>query len=99
MGTLKDNIRHELRILEQTSLKTTFKLARRVESKNMAMATNRFPSNTYKENNVPSSNLPKPTSLTPQQISKGICFNCDSKYNKGHKCGEKKLFYIDCEED
>jgi hypothetical protein len=28
-----------------------------------------------------------------------ICFNCDSKYSKGHKCGEKKLFYIDCEEE
>ena len=30
---------------------------------------------------------------------KGLCFNCDRKYSKGHKCGEKKLFYIDCEED
>lgn len=28
---------------------------------------------------------------------KGLCFNCDSKYSKGHKCGENKLFYIDCE--
>ena len=23
----------------------------------------------------------------------------NSKYSKGHKCGEKKLFYIDCEEE
>jgi hypothetical protein len=41
--------------------------------------------------------------LTPQQLeerkAKGLCFNCDSKYSKGHKCGEKKLFYIDCEEE
>jgi hypothetical protein len=82
MGTLKDNIQHELRILEPTSLEKAFKLARRVVSKNMAMATKR---------------------LTPQQMDerreKGICFNCDSKYSKGHKCGEKKLFYTDCEED
>ena len=102
MGTLKDNIQHELCILEPTSLEKAFKLARRVESKNMAMATKRFPSNTYKENNVPSSNLPKPTRLTPQQMdeirSKGLCFNCDSKYSKGHKCGDKKLFYIAYEE-
>ena len=67
------------------------------------MTTRRFPSNPYRENNAPSSNLPKPTRLTPQQMdetrAKGLCFNCDSKYNKGHKCGEKKLFYIDCEED
>jgi hypothetical protein len=67
MGALKDNIQHELCILEPTSLETAFKLAR-VESKNMDMATKRFPSNTYKENNVPSSNLPKLTRLTPQQM-------------------------------
>ena len=41
--------------------------------------------------------------MIPQQIderiSKGLCFNCDSKQSKGHKCAEKKLFYIDCEEE
>ena len=68
MGTLKDNIQHELCILEPTSLEKAFKLARRVESKNMAMTTKRFPSNTYRENNAPSSNLPKPTRFTPQQM-------------------------------
>jgi hypothetical protein len=68
MGTLKDNIQHELCIIEQTSSEKAFKLARRVESKNMDMATKRFPSNTYKENNVPSSNVFKPTRLTPQQM-------------------------------
>jgi hypothetical protein len=56
-----------------------------------------------RENNVPSSKTPQPTRLTPQQLEerkeKGLCFNCDNKYNKGHKCGEKKLFYIDCEEE
>ena len=39
--------------------------------------------------------------MTPQQLDerreKGLCFNCDSKYSKGHKCNENKLFYIDCE--
>ena len=41
--------------------------------------------------------------MTPQQLderrTKGLCFNYDIKYSKGHKCGEKKLFYIDCEEE
>ena len=41
------------------------------------------------------------TRLTPQQIykrrAKVPCFNCESKYDKGHKCSEKKLFYRDCE--
>jgi hypothetical protein len=46
--------------------------------------------------------IPQPTSLTPQQMdetrAKGVYFNCDRKYIKGYKCGEKKLFYLDCEE-
>jgi hypothetical protein len=41
--------------------------------------------------------------LIPQQLGEikeiFLCFNCDRKYSKGHKCGEKKLFYIDCEEE
>jgi hypothetical protein len=45
----------------------------------------------------------QPTRLTPKHLEerkeKGLCFNCDNKYSKGHKCGEKKLFYIDCEEE
>ena len=43
------------------------------------------------------------TRLTSQQlegkISKGICYSCDRKYTKHHKHDEKKLFYIDCEEE
>ena len=34
-----------------------------------------------------------------ERRSKGPCFNCVSKYSKGHNCGENKLFYIDCEEE
>jgi hypothetical protein len=41
--------------------------------------------------------------LTTQKIdeskAKGLCFNCDRQCSKGHKCGEKKLFYIDYEEE
>ena len=47
--------------------------------------------------------VPQSESLIPQQMderrAKGLCFNCDRKYNKGHKCGEKKVFYIDSEEE
>jgi hypothetical protein len=103
IGTLKDNIQHEVRLWEPKSLENEFKVARNVESKNMAMATRRTNPNIYRENNAPSSKTPQPTRLTPQQLeerkAKGLCFNCDSKYSKGHKCGEKKLFYIDCEEE
>jgi hypothetical protein len=96
IGTLKDNIQHEVHLWEPKSLENAFKVARNVESKNMAMAIRRTNANIYRENNAPSSK-------TPQQLEerkeKCLCLNCDNKYSKGHKCGEKKLFYMDCEEE
>jgi hypothetical protein len=101
--TLKDNIQHEVHLWEPKSLENAFRVQRNVESKNMAMATRRTNPNIYRENNDPSFKTPQPTRLTPQQLEerkeKGLCFNCDRKYSKGHKCGENKLFYIDCEEE
>jgi len=39
----------------------------------------------------------------PQKLEekreKTMCYSCDRKYTKGHKCAEKKLFYIDFEEE
>jgi len=39
----------------------------------------------------------------PQQLEekreKRLCFSCDKKCTKGHKCAEKKLFYIENEEE
>ena len=66
-------------------------MARKVENKNMEMTTRKDFSNTYRENNVPSSKN--------ERREKWLCFNCDNKYSKGHKCNENKLFYIDCEEE
>jgi hypothetical protein len=34
-----------------------------------------------------------------ERREKGLCFNCDNKYSKAHKCSEKKVFYIDNEEE
>jgi hypothetical protein len=100
--TLKDKIQHEVRLFKLTSLEKAFMVARKVESKNLVMATRRITYNTSRETSVPSSNLPQPTRLTPQQMDerreKELCFNCDSKY-KWHKFGEKKLFYIDYEKE
>ena len=103
IGNLKDNIQHEVHLFEPKYLEKDFMAARMVERKNMVMDTRRTTSNAYRENDVPSSNLPKPTRLTPQQIderrAKWVCFNCGNKYSKGHKCGENILFYIHCEEE
>jgi hypothetical protein len=65
IGTLRDNIQHEVRLWEPKSLENAFRVARNVESKNMAMATRRTNPNIYRENTTPSSKTPQPTRLTP----------------------------------
>ena len=101
IGTLKDNIQHDVRLWEPDSLDKAFMLARKMESK--IMETKKHTTHNYKDGSVVAPSLLQPTRLTPQKleeiIAKGLCYNCDSKYTKGHKCAEKKLFYIDCEEE
>ena len=100
IGTLKDNIQHEVHLWEPTSLDHAFRVARKVENK--ITETWRSTTCNCKEGSVVS-NDPKPTRLTQQQLEeKGenwICYSCDRKYSKGHKCIENKLFYIDCEKE
>ena len=66
------------------------------------MATRKHTNHNYKYGSVVTPSLPQPIMLTPQKLErereKGLCYSCDSKYTKGHRCVEKKLFYIDCEE-
>ena len=85
IGALNDNIQLEVCLFKPTSLEKAFMVARKVENKNIAMATGRTTSNTYRDNNVPSSIPPQPTRFTPQQMDeireKGIWFNYNSKYN------------------
>ena len=100
IGSLKDNIQHDVCLWEPDSLEKAFRLARKMESK--IMATRKHTTHNYKDGSVVAPSLPQPVRLTPQQleekIAKGLCYSCDRKYTKGHKCAEKKLFYIDCEE-
>ena len=67
------------------------------------MTTRKPTTHIYKDGSVATPILLQPTRLTPQQLEekreKGLCYSCDRKYTKGHKCAEKKLFYIDCEEE
>jgi len=96
IGTLKDNIQHEVRFSEPDSLKKAFRLARKIESK--IMATRKPTTHNYKDGSVAASSLLQLTRLTPQKLeekrAKRFCYSCDIKYTKGHKCVEKKLFYI-----
>ena len=57
--TLKDKIQHEVCLFELSSLENTLTMERNVEHKNMAMTTRKSFTNTYRENNVPSSKPPQ----------------------------------------
>ena len=76
-------------------------MVRKVENK--IMATRKSTTHNYKDGSVVAPILPQPTSLIPKQLEekreKGLCYSCDRKYTKDHKCAKKKLFYIDCEEE
>lgn len=87
IGTLKENIQHEVHLWESKSLENAFIVARKVEIKNMV--ARRITTNTYIKHNVPSANPTQLTRLAPQQLDerreKRLCFNCDNRYSKGHK--------------
>eukprot|EP00253_Pinus_taeda_P033703 PITA_33703 len=101
IGCLKDNIQHDVRLWELDSLEKALRLARKMERK--IMATTKHTTHNYKDRSVLTASLPQHIRLIPQQLEekreKGLCYSCDSKYTKGHKCAKKKLFYIDCEEE
>ena len=64
IGILNDNIQHEVCLFERTSLEKDFMVERKVESKNLVMATRRASLNTPRDNNLPSPQPPQPTRLT-----------------------------------
>ncbi|KAH9298871.1 hypothetical protein KI387_030553, partial [Taxus chinensis] len=72
-------------------------MARHAEEK--VLCSRRPPFINTRDHSISSPSFARPIRLTPQQMeekrAKGLCFNCDSKYGLGHKCVEKKLFYID----
>ena len=81
IGTLKDNIQHEVHVLEPDSLEKAFMLARKIECK--IMAIRKPTTHLYKEGSVAMPRFPQPTRLTPQKLEekreKGLCYSCDSK--------------------
>ena len=64
IGTLKDNIQHEVHLSEPNSLEKAFRLARKMESK--IMETRKPTTHNYKYGSVAAPSLPQPTRLTPQ---------------------------------
>ena len=56
IGTLKDNIQHEVRVLEPDSLEKAFRLARKIERK--IMETMKSTTHNYKYGSVSTPSLP-----------------------------------------
>ena len=63
IGTLKDNIKHDVFLWEPNSLERAFRLAGKMESK--IMTTREPTTHNYKDGSVVAPNLPQPTRLTP----------------------------------
>ena len=66
IGTLKDNIQHEVHVWEPNSLEKAFRLARKIEWK--IMAIRKPTTHIYKDGSVATPRLPQPTRLTPQKL-------------------------------
>ena len=64
IGTLKDNIQHDVRLSEPDSLEKAFRLARKMKSK--IMATMKHTTHKNKDGSVVDPSLPQPIRLTPQ---------------------------------
>lgn len=66
IGSLKDNIQHDVRLWEPDSLEKAFRLERKMESK--IMATRKHTTHNYKDGSAVAPSLPQPIRLTPQQL-------------------------------
>jgi hypothetical protein len=101
-GGLKEDIfRHDIFLRQSTSIMEAMNNFHHIHAKNKA--THKYSIGGRDCFGVHKKTIPQPTRLRPQQMDeireKGLCFNCERKYSKGNKCGEKKLFYIDYEEE
>ena len=66
IGTLKNNIQHEVHLWEPNSLEKAFRVARKFEGK--IMAIRKSTTHNYKDGSVVSPSFPQPTRLAPQQL-------------------------------
>ena len=66
IGTLKNNIQHEVHLWEPNTLEKEFRLGRKIECK--IMVTMKPTTHNYKDGSVATPRLPQPTKLSPQQL-------------------------------
>ena len=92
---LREEIWHELHNLNPLDMTTTIKLARQIEAKNRATRRS------LSSGEGPLNNILAPptrrisTKELDEKRAKGLCFRCDNKWTKDHKCWEEKLFILE----
>jgi hypothetical protein len=104
MGGLQEDIKHFFFFKHLKNIYGSYAICSSYSSQDKA--THKYTNGAYTESKdrfgAHKTTLPQSTRLTPQQIderrAKGLCFNFD-KYNKGNKCNEKKVLYIDNDEE
>ncbi|GKA23449.1 hypothetical protein Tco_0709411 [Tanacetum coccineum] len=94
---LKLNLQHELLVSKPTTLGDAFSLARITEAR-LEDQSAPAPVTTAK----PFSNVGNQRQSTPQRqelLNKRLCFNCDNRWVRGHKCPCKFLLLMTDEDD
>jgi hypothetical protein len=105
MGGLKEDIKHESFLRYPTKIMESMQFNHHIQATNKDTHKSTIGTYTRRRDHfgVHKRRISQPTRLQPQQMDErrenGLFFNCERKYSKGHKGGENKLFYIDCEEE
>ena len=79
IGSLNDNIKHEVHLWELDSPEKAFRLARKIERK--IMATRNPTAQNYRDGIVVDPSLSQPASWKPQKLEEKrenyLCYSCD----------------------
>lgn len=102
---LKDALRSEVKMFRPTTMMEALGLAKLAEDKISALQRSR--SNFVPFRNTGSHNppvIPAPRTTPIKHLSetemrvrrdKGLCYNCDEKWSRGHRCVQQKLYLLD----
>jgi len=95
IGGLREEIRHELHILNPPDMTTVIKLARQIEAKNRATRRSISSGEGPFNNRLAPPTRRISTKELDEKRAKGLCFRCDDKWTRDHKCRENKLFILE----
>jgi hypothetical protein len=101
MGGLQEDIKHEILLKHVENIMDVMQFSYHIQDKNRA--THKYTTGTYEGSSdifgAHRETLPQTTQISPREMEeireKGLCFGCNKKWSKGHKCQETKLFSLE----